>query len=526
MQTIAEPNTAAIKIDPIKVQELILNGGLKRYKVKNSKYNSLNFQEDKNKKGAIFGFRTKENMQAARGIVLTSLEALEENRDQFTHWTPNIFSYGGYTDETRLYVKGHKEYNLSQINCFVVDIDFKSAYERVSVNEIIENTFKAGFYYVPTLVLKTTKGYHFYYSLKEPSFVSSANNYKSLRTARAISRSIKLAFAEKMNCVDVGCNNFGIFRTPNSDNIVSFNPEFQYYFDDLREWSMYYAKNCVEENNIAAVAEGKNDVRVKKYGKQINAAWFKVLINANEIDCGAGQDLGRNNAVLTMSLACYSSGLTFQEALNMMEEFNINLTSPLDYMELERTVINAYSGEYKGAHKDHINALIHKWVKSDHMKELKTKTNGKVHRSLWYKHKKARTERQRVHKYEWQKDLFDWINKQVTPDKMVIETTYAAIQEGIGIPKSTLKELLKDLEERGELFTETTRGRASRTYLTTRAMLIQSIYHNKKERAEKLVLALCELIPKCRSVVANFLKDASEQPARAMQMELSGLDTS
>ena len=57
-------------------------------------------------------------------------------------------------------------------------------------------------------------------------------------------------------------------------------------------------------------------------------------------------------------------------------------------------------------------------------------------------------------------------------------------------------------------------------------MLIQSIYHNKKERAEKLVLALCELIPKCRSVVANFLKDASEQPVRTMQMELSELDTS
>ncbi|WP_157455704.1 hypothetical protein [Carnobacterium maltaromaticum] len=103
-------------------RELILNGGMKRYKERNSKILSMTHKEDKNKKGSIFAFRSKEAMQESRGIVLTSLEGLDENPN-LTHWTPNIYGWGGYADAGRNYVKGHFEKNLNQINCFVVDID-------------------------------------------------------------------------------------------------------------------------------------------------------------------------------------------------------------------------------------------------------------------------------------------------------------------------------------------------------------------------------------------------------------------
>lgn len=51
-------------------------------------------------------------MIGGRGVVLTSEEAIHENKDTFTHWTPNVYRYGTYADENRSYTKGHSENNL------------------------------------------------------------------------------------------------------------------------------------------------------------------------------------------------------------------------------------------------------------------------------------------------------------------------------------------------------------------------------------------------------------------------------
>ena len=57
-------------------RELILNNGINRYKKRNSKIVRMDHKEDKNKKGSIFAFRSKEAMQESRGIVVTSLGRL------------------------------------------------------------------------------------------------------------------------------------------------------------------------------------------------------------------------------------------------------------------------------------------------------------------------------------------------------------------------------------------------------------------------------------------------------------------
>ncbi|MGT2774525.1 hypothetical protein ACVRZG_00350 [Streptococcus hyovaginalis] len=73
---------------------MILKDGLRQFKFKNSQYQTTLFEEQK---GSIFGYRNKKNMVSGRGVVLTSLEAIEENQITFTHWTPNIYRYGTYT---------------------------------------------------------------------------------------------------------------------------------------------------------------------------------------------------------------------------------------------------------------------------------------------------------------------------------------------------------------------------------------------------------------------------------------------
>ncbi|MHC5250669.1 primase C-terminal domain-containing protein, partial [Enterococcus sp. LJL90] len=100
------------------VYSLFLKQGIRQYKFKNSKIKPIDYKSD-GKKGAIFGFRSKEKMAAGRGVVLTSEEAILDNLDGFTHWTPNVYSFGTYADKEKSIVKGHAENNLKQINTFL-----------------------------------------------------------------------------------------------------------------------------------------------------------------------------------------------------------------------------------------------------------------------------------------------------------------------------------------------------------------------------------------------------------------------
>ncbi|CAM3057329.1 formate--tetrahydrofolate ligase [Streptococcus acidominimus] len=68
-----------------KIHRMVLKDGLRQFKFKNSHYQTTLFEEQK---GSIFGYRNKKNMVSGRGVVLTSLEAIEENQITFTHWTP------------------------------------------------------------------------------------------------------------------------------------------------------------------------------------------------------------------------------------------------------------------------------------------------------------------------------------------------------------------------------------------------------------------------------------------------------
>ena len=68
--------------------------------VKNRQFPFASSQET-GKKGASVAYRSKERMVHGRGVVLTSEEAIQENQDAFTHWTPNVYRYGTYADEKR-----------------------------------------------------------------------------------------------------------------------------------------------------------------------------------------------------------------------------------------------------------------------------------------------------------------------------------------------------------------------------------------------------------------------------------------
>ncbi|WP_157456981.1 primase C-terminal domain-containing protein [Carnobacterium maltaromaticum] len=503
-------------------RELILNGGMKRYKERNSKVLSMTYKEDKNKKGSIFAFRSKEAMQESRGIVLTSLEGLSENPN-VTHWTPNVFAWGGYADAGRNYVKGHFEQNLNQINCFVVDIDC-SEDKKLSTNEVVLESLNTELGLLPTLILETPAGYHVYYVLDHASYVSSRNNYKSLNVAKAISISIRLAFEERLgNLVDVTCNHFGIFRAPNQENIVHFEPNFTYKFETLMNWSIkYQEKRLIERKSKFTVV--KPDLKKIKY-RQVDSMWYKALIQAESVDCGQGTDSGRDNTIFTLALANFSSGVQFQDCLNELDQFNSQLTNPLPHRIVEQKIISAYSGDYQGASSQFIDLLVTKWVKSDQLQSLKKQNTGRVDRSLWVKHAKKREDRQRSHYHEWREDFLTYIHSKTSYNKPTLEITTKEIVKDIGIPLSTLKDLMYQLRAEGELFVKTTRGRYGKTFLTTKVLMLQLILQTKKEQLDKFQQALFNLIPSTHRVFKKLKEHTLEQSERAIEQGILHIDT-
>ena len=136
-----------------KLIELIVKNGLTTYKTKNSRHKYI--QETPvvtDKQGVVFGFRTKEHMTESRGFVMSSLESVLENQEKLSHWTPNIFSYGGYNKQC---VYGHSEDNLIRLNCFVLDVDTNNPN---FLNDLMIASIDTD-ELLPTAILKTPKGY-------------------------------------------------------------------------------------------------------------------------------------------------------------------------------------------------------------------------------------------------------------------------------------------------------------------------------------------------------------------------------
>ncbi|MGL9757263.1 primase C-terminal domain-containing protein [Enterococcus sp. DIV2324] len=448
------------------IVSLVLKGGIRKYKFKNSKVRPFNQQPEGNK-GAVFGFRSKENMIASRGIVLTSEEALYENEDCFTHWTPNVYSYGTYADPNKMIVKGHAEQNLKQINAFVIDFD-RSPGEKLTA-QMIQNA-GLDLELIPTMILETPGGFQAYFILENAWYISSKNNYQSIEVAKRVSENLRKAFAEELPSVDHGCNHFGIARIPRNDNVSSFYPAMTYDMQQLISWSMkYQPAETKQKPFLQLVPSAAAEVQ------QIQEKWVDVLLKNPEI-VGQKGKLGRNNAVFTLSLAYYASAVEQDRCLDDMDEFNSSLDRPLAAHEVYKIVKSAYSGRYRGANKDKVLELLSNWG-SESLSEDQLFTQK---RSAWHKFKKERSERKRSHVHEWKADILEYLETQCYRYRPEIELTKAELQAAVkyqdkSIPKRSLDKAINELRAEGKIFVKVRSGRGGGLVVATRKALIRTV---------------------------------------------------
>lgn len=528
----------------IEVLECILKDGLQKFHSKNV----MPLNKTANKKGAIVGFKSKSDLFNSQGKVYRSLEKLSEDSERLTHWTPNCFSWiGGGNGQT---VWGHREDNLIQINTFVADIDFPNEKKKISLNSLVLYLLEEGL--LPYLILDTPKGYHAYFLIKnydeesgkydKASYISSANDYKSLKVARRISENIRKAIKNRLPEVDMGCNHFGIFRFPTRRNIVHFEPNFADTFEGYLEWSREFEKKekATQKRNMTLLSN-QPKMKARARFRQIDTKWYDYLIHAN-IEKG-----DRNSTIFTLSLACKQSGLSMEECIDQMDQ--IAFENDLTNKEVQRTIKSAYEGSYSGAKGFYINELLEKYaspsqfakyaVSTDNKRTFKRKGN-RVDPCYWVKFAKNRADRSYSHFSESQEDLLAYLDsqqKQLSEGQLYVDLNMTELAKETKIPLSTLKVIIKELKQVKAVIVKTKRGRKGSTKIATRRFvevkILMSVIKHKKATEHFFVELLGKddqtlveaILSRYENKAIPFSVDREDEAKRRRIMPIRGANT-
>src|SRR5699024_4702970 len=139
--------------------------------------------------GKIAVANSKKQMIYNKGYTVSSVETLMSNSNVATHFTPNVYHWLSRKNNT---ISGHDEKNLKQKNSFVIDSDTRD----VEYIDILNAGLNLEV--MPTMMLKTDKGFHAYFILENPVYKSKKTKYKSLHVAKKSSRNLRLAVNEEI----------------------------------------------------------------------------------------------------------------------------------------------------------------------------------------------------------------------------------------------------------------------------------------------------------------------------------------
>lgn len=489
------------------IYPLILKDGLRNYKFRNSHLKPVSSVEE-GKRGAIFTYRSKAHMIKARGLVLTSMEAIKENQDGFTHWTPNVYRFGSYSDSRRQITRGHAEENLRQINTFVIDFDLSSD-DVMTSGDILTAALDLGF--MPTLILKSDKGYQAYFVLSEPAYVTAHSQFKVVKVAKAISQNLRSYFGQTLP-VDMTCNHFGICRIPRTDNIEFFDEEYTYSFQEWLNWSM-------KQSDLPFPSKKPNLTVISgtEGAKQTDEPWYKMLMNESNIK-GTKDLMGRNSVLFTLALANFSSGVSQGDCEVVLNEFSLRLDEPVTTSELLKIIASAYSGKYEAASRDYIMLLCRAWVNKD------LKSADLFTKQRWYKFKKKRADRKNSHLYEWKADVMAYLEDFYQSEDPFIQTTKKALREALSIPERSLDRVLKALKADQKIFFTIKSGRGGGIRIASVKAIFLSLLQVKKERQEAYVGYIAAFFEESLSLTRRVIEGVKNDLKQVSQLSLFELD--
>lgn len=462
--------------------DLILHQSVHTYKPKNAKHQDT-VVKDTNKKGAVAIVKEKDHLNWGHGIIVQSKQSVVELAGKgYTHWTPNAFNYLEYSDKKRKIVSKHTIDNLQQVNTFIVDIDAKLN----TLDEIIIRCEEVGIGY-PTLILSTDKGYHVYFVLDTPYFMSTADGSYTHAIVSKIAENINLAlFDANIIGIDKGCNHFGYFRLPNTTNVAYFMPENMVTIDHMMDWSMSQSNDRVTSDQFGKTLYNKKSQGTGDYYEAVIDAMQNVVVSEH-----------RNQAVLTMALAFYAQGSSEETASKVCKRWNQSFERPLSSKRVEICVRSAFSRRYRAPKKEYIEQVL-----AEEGAEMPAYVPGR-----FFKHAKPREERTYSHMSEWETDIINYLEslpEENQTDNGYVEMTQAELCQKIGIPKRTLIKLLKKSNKLKVMVQG--KGRAAKTRIATITMRIQAVLKAKKQAVHTLFFTITSNMPRLKQAVRTYFK--------------------
>ena len=426
-------------------------------------------QEKEYRKGCVAVVGTKENLATERGtkgFIVHSTEKLAEVSGNTTHWTPNPYTFLEYTNESKKHIKGHKRQAIKQINSFVFDIDD----ENLSLSDVKEKIIDSMIFSKlpePTMIVKTPRGFHLYYSIDSPFYANKNTGFKAIKMAEKINSNFKKALSEHLP-IDPSCVPFGFFRMPNMENIKSYR-EGLINTDDLIKWSYEYSEKNPKENAKETKKENVVSFHDKKQRK--NDEWVTEMLQVTNIS--SHTDAGRNSVIFTLGLYYYSKGKDFNEAYNKLDEFNSNLNHPLSLKEFERVVKQAYSGSYAGVSREYAVNIIETYLSKNI-----TFSNTRI----YYTPPKPREERERSHNHERAQDVVDYLKAHTSESKPFIEGSITELTEKLSMSRSTFYDILKKGQFKEIVLKKEGKGR----YAKAKLYLKELFFHRLLKMAKKV----------------------------------------
>ncbi|HZH59661.1 MAG TPA: primase C-terminal domain-containing protein, partial [Metabacillus sp.] len=396
--------------------------------------------------GIIHATTSKEMLVNGGSIVFSSFESLERQLSNLTHWTPQIYMFGKENNEGRVLE------NIRFITTVGVDVDYK-----VSVEEIMYTAVMEGLP-IPNLILDTPRGVQFFYRFDKPF----AGSLKARRAAKLIGEELKRVFVKGINA-DPSCNTLGYFRIPSENNILFFSKNAV-----NSEWILAWAKRKARENKRTRIE--RETAIYKKQGIMDDPAIRSIIDNV--LIKGQRGQIGRNNAIFTLSLALKYEGKTEQEILDQMDEWNSKLRYPLTHNEVKRIVKSAMKEKYKAPSKEFVEELA--GVEMKFRFDIRTP-------------KRERHERIQSHYNEWEQDIIYYLEQNCTPDQPYLAGSLRTLAKMLGesspVAKAMGKSSLIDVLKRSKRLIVKNNGKKGRnavTFITCRTVLIKSHKHTFK----------------------------------------------
>lgn len=368
---------------------------------------------DNNRQWVFLG--SKEKMKSVATLASVS-SVISDPQMNSTYYTPN----GYYQRNNRL------TETLRWLNAFVFDIDSSGE----SILDIMDRLALAGLP-KPTAIVKTPSGgFHVTYIFSEP--VRATPNAIRLYTAimSHISKDIGGDPAA------VGANR--IFRTPDDDTLIYFQPDQVHSFDFFKDWRE------INHPYIPAV-----NYRIIG-GDIMNTTAVQSLLNS---PCKEGK---RDRTCFTLALAMKASNWPIDVAEAAIQEWHSsNCLSQT--CRAGKKALSLREALYKVKYVYSKSKLV--GPSAEMIRELSGHDfHFPAHRH--YEGPKSRENRLRSHYAEWKDDFLSLLC-----EKKVLSGTQTEIATLIKCPLSSFKLIINMLEKEDLIEVETKRGRGGKTII-------------------------------------------------------------